>query len=204
MVPAAVVIAAAVVVAVSAGWDIAGWLGEVWKSLRSISLLYLVLALALQTLQTAVATAAGTGSCSTPTRTSRFPTSASSPAVELLRGASRSGARSRSLGRALARCRGTISAGCVFGRSSRYRPSRATSPRWIAALLLDGFDTSEGFGQLLLWTAPAIWGVVVAVVAAVRLDVAPSVLRSISAAVAAYTGGFLALLTSVAINGTGT
>jgi uncharacterized membrane protein YbhN (UPF0104 family) len=60
MIAVAVAIAT-VVVAVSAGWDIAGWLGEVWKSLTSISLLYLVLALALQTLQTAFAAAAWHG-----------------------------------------------------------------------------------------------------------------------------------------------
>lgn len=75
---------------------------------------------------------------------------------------------------------------------------------WVTALMLDGLDTSQGFGQALLWIAPAVWGVAVAVVAATRLDAVPSVLRGISAAVAAYVGGFLALLTSVAINGTGT
>jgi hypothetical protein len=75
---------------------------------------------------------------------------------------------------------------------------------WIAGVLLDGLDTSQGFGQALVWTAPAIWGVAVAIVAAVRLDVIPSVVRGIAAAVAAYAGGFLALLTWVAIDGTGT
>ena len=44
---------ATVVVAVAAGWDVAGWLREVWTSLTSISPLYLVPVLALQTLQTA-------------------------------------------------------------------------------------------------------------------------------------------------------
>jgi uncharacterized membrane protein YbhN (UPF0104 family) len=61
MAAAALVIAAVVVVAIAAGWDIAGWLGEVWKSLTSISLLYLVPALALQTLQTAFSAAAWHG-----------------------------------------------------------------------------------------------------------------------------------------------
>jgi hypothetical protein len=61
MVAAAVIIAAVAVIAVSAGWDVAGWLGEVWTSLTSISLVYLVPALALQTLQTAFAAAAWHG-----------------------------------------------------------------------------------------------------------------------------------------------
>ena len=61
MAAAAVVIAAVVVVAVAAGWDVAGWLGAVWKSLASISILYVVPALALQTLQTAFAAAAWHG-----------------------------------------------------------------------------------------------------------------------------------------------
>jgi uncharacterized membrane protein YbhN (UPF0104 family) len=61
MAAAALVIAAVVVAAVAAGWDIAGWLGEVWKSLTSISLRYLVPALALQTLQTAFSAAAWHG-----------------------------------------------------------------------------------------------------------------------------------------------
>jgi uncharacterized membrane protein YbhN (UPF0104 family) len=61
MVAAAGVIAAVVVVAVSAGWDVAGWVGQVWESLASISLLYLVPALALQTLQTAFSAAAWHG-----------------------------------------------------------------------------------------------------------------------------------------------
>jgi uncharacterized membrane protein YbhN (UPF0104 family) len=61
MVAAAVIIAAVAVIAVSAGWDVAGWLGQVWKSLTSISLVYLVPALALQTLQTAFAAAAWHG-----------------------------------------------------------------------------------------------------------------------------------------------
>lgn len=58
---AALVIAAVAVVAVAAGWDVAGWLDEVWKSLTSISPLYLVPALALQTLQTAFSAAAWHG-----------------------------------------------------------------------------------------------------------------------------------------------
>ena len=58
---AAVVIAAVVVAALAAGWDVTGWLGEVWKSLTSISLLYLVPALALQTLQTVFSAAAWHG-----------------------------------------------------------------------------------------------------------------------------------------------
>jgi uncharacterized membrane protein YbhN (UPF0104 family) len=61
MAAAAVFVAAVVVVAVSAGWDIAGWLDQVWKSLTSISPLYLVPALALQTLQTAFSAAAWHG-----------------------------------------------------------------------------------------------------------------------------------------------
>ena len=61
LIAAAVPIAAVAVAAVAAGWDVAGWLGEVWKSLTSISLLYLVPALALQTLQTAFAAAAWYG-----------------------------------------------------------------------------------------------------------------------------------------------
>jgi uncharacterized membrane protein YbhN (UPF0104 family) len=61
MAAAALVITAVVVAAVAAGWDIAGWLGEVWKSLTSISLRYLVPALALQTLQTAFSAAAWHG-----------------------------------------------------------------------------------------------------------------------------------------------
>jgi uncharacterized membrane protein YbhN (UPF0104 family) len=61
MAAAAVVIAAVVVVAVAAGWDVAGWLGEVWNSLTSVSLLFLVPALALQTLQTGFAAMAWYG-----------------------------------------------------------------------------------------------------------------------------------------------
>jgi uncharacterized membrane protein YbhN (UPF0104 family) len=52
---------ATVVVAVAAGWDVAGWLREVWTSLTSISPLYLVPVLALQTLQTAFGAAAWHG-----------------------------------------------------------------------------------------------------------------------------------------------
>ena len=54
-------LAVVVVAAVAAGWDVAGWLGAVWNSLTSISLVYLVPALALQTLQTAFAAAAWHG-----------------------------------------------------------------------------------------------------------------------------------------------
>jgi uncharacterized membrane protein YbhN (UPF0104 family) len=61
MAGAAVVIAAVAVAAVAAGWDVAGWLGGVWNSLTSISLLFLVPALALQTLQTAFSAAAWHG-----------------------------------------------------------------------------------------------------------------------------------------------
>jgi uncharacterized membrane protein YbhN (UPF0104 family) len=52
---------AVVAAAVAGGWDVAGWVGEVWTSLASISLLYLVPALALQTLQTAFSAAAWHG-----------------------------------------------------------------------------------------------------------------------------------------------
>jgi uncharacterized membrane protein YbhN (UPF0104 family) len=53
--------AAVVAAAVTAGWDVVGWLGEVWESLTSVSLFYLVPALLLQTLQTAFAAAAWHG-----------------------------------------------------------------------------------------------------------------------------------------------
>jgi uncharacterized membrane protein YbhN (UPF0104 family) len=61
MAGAVAIVAAVVVVAVAAGWDVAGWLGEVWKSLTSVSLLFLVPALALQTLQTGFAAMAWCG-----------------------------------------------------------------------------------------------------------------------------------------------
>jgi uncharacterized membrane protein YbhN (UPF0104 family) len=61
MAAALVVVAAVAVIAVAAGWDVAGWLGQVWTSLTSISPLAIVLALALQTLQTAFAAAAWYG-----------------------------------------------------------------------------------------------------------------------------------------------
>ena len=62
LLPALVVGAVAgVVVAVAAGWDYARWLDEVWTSLTSISLVYVVVALALQTLQTAFAALAWYG-----------------------------------------------------------------------------------------------------------------------------------------------
>ena len=44
-----------------AGWDVGAWLRAVWESLTSISLVYLVPALALQTLQTIFAAAAWHG-----------------------------------------------------------------------------------------------------------------------------------------------
>jgi uncharacterized membrane protein YbhN (UPF0104 family) len=61
MAGAAVIPTVVVVAAPAAGWDVAEWLGEVWTSLTSISLLYLVPALTLQTLQTAFSAAAWYG-----------------------------------------------------------------------------------------------------------------------------------------------
>jgi len=61
MAAAVVVVAAVAVIALVAGWDVTGWLGQVWKSLTSISPVYLVPALALQTLQTAFGAAAWYG-----------------------------------------------------------------------------------------------------------------------------------------------
>jgi hypothetical protein len=61
VVAAAVVVAAVLVAAISGGWDVAGWLREVWDALTSISLAYLVPALALQTLQTAFSALAWQG-----------------------------------------------------------------------------------------------------------------------------------------------
>lgn len=61
LVAAATVVAAVVVTAVAAGWDVATWLSAVWDSLTSISPVYLVAALALQTLQTVFAAAAWHG-----------------------------------------------------------------------------------------------------------------------------------------------
>ena len=61
LVAAAAVVAAVVVVAVAAGWDVMGWLGVVWDSLRSVSPVYLMAAIALQTLQTVFAAAAWHG-----------------------------------------------------------------------------------------------------------------------------------------------
>jgi uncharacterized membrane protein YbhN (UPF0104 family) len=58
---AGIVVTAVVVAAFAAGWDVAGWLGEVWESLTSVSLFYLVPALVLQTLQTAFSAAAWYG-----------------------------------------------------------------------------------------------------------------------------------------------
>jgi hypothetical protein len=77
---------------------------------------------------------------------------------------------------------------------------------YILGTLLDlgEVDTSQGFGQMLVWTAPAMWGVGVAVVTATRLDVVSSVVRGLFGALAAYAGGFLAVMTWVAIHGTGT
>jgi Lysylphosphatidylglycerol synthase TM region len=61
LVAAAAIVVTVVVVAVAAGWDVTAWLGSVWDSLKSISPIYLVAALALQTLQTAFAAAAWHG-----------------------------------------------------------------------------------------------------------------------------------------------
>jgi hypothetical protein len=61
LVAAAAVVAAVVVAAVAAGWDVAAWLSAVWDSLTSISPVYLVAALALQTLQPVFAAAAWHG-----------------------------------------------------------------------------------------------------------------------------------------------
>jgi uncharacterized membrane protein YbhN (UPF0104 family) len=61
IVVAAFATAAFVVGAVAAGWDAGAWLRAVWDSLSSVSLLYLVPALALQTLQTVFAAAAWHG-----------------------------------------------------------------------------------------------------------------------------------------------
>jgi uncharacterized membrane protein YbhN (UPF0104 family) len=58
---AVVVTAAVVVAAVSAGWDAGAWLRAAWDSFTSVSPVYLVLALALQTLQTAFSAAAWYG-----------------------------------------------------------------------------------------------------------------------------------------------
>lgn len=58
---AAVVVAAVVVAAVAAGWDAVAWLSAVWDSLTSISPVYVVPALVLQTLQTVFAAAAWHG-----------------------------------------------------------------------------------------------------------------------------------------------
>jgi hypothetical protein len=58
---AVVVVAVVIAAAIAAGWDVAGWLGEVWKSLTSVSLLFLVPALALLTLQTGFSAAAWHG-----------------------------------------------------------------------------------------------------------------------------------------------
>jgi hypothetical protein len=61
MAAAAVVVAAVAAAAIAGGWDVAGWLGEVWTSLASVSVLFLVPALALQTLQTGFAAMAWYG-----------------------------------------------------------------------------------------------------------------------------------------------
>lgn len=61
LVAAAAVVASVVVAAVAAGGDVAAWLSAVWDSLTSISPVYVVPALALQTLQTAFAAAAWHG-----------------------------------------------------------------------------------------------------------------------------------------------
>ena len=61
LVAAAAVVAAVVVAALAAGWDVVSWLSAVWDNLTSISPVYVVPALALQTLQTAFAAAAWHG-----------------------------------------------------------------------------------------------------------------------------------------------
>jgi uncharacterized membrane protein YbhN (UPF0104 family) len=61
MAGAVAVTSAVVIAAVAGGWDVGGWLRAVWESLGSVSLRYLVPALALQTLQTAFSAAAWYG-----------------------------------------------------------------------------------------------------------------------------------------------
>lgn len=61
LVAAAAAVASVVVAAVAAGWDVVAWLSAVWDSLTSISPVYVVPVLALQTLQTAFAAAAWHG-----------------------------------------------------------------------------------------------------------------------------------------------
>ena len=61
LIAAAVAVAAFAVAVVAAGWDIGVWLGDVWDSLTSISLVYLAAALLLKTLQTGFSAAAWYG-----------------------------------------------------------------------------------------------------------------------------------------------
>jgi uncharacterized membrane protein YbhN (UPF0104 family) len=58
---AALLPAAILVAAVAGGWDVAAWLEAVWRSLTSVSPVFLLAALALQTLQTALAALAWLG-----------------------------------------------------------------------------------------------------------------------------------------------
>ena len=81
LVAAAAVVGAVVVAALAAGWDVTGWLSAVWDSLTSISPVYLVAALALQTLQTAFAAAAWHGILRYAYPESEVRTAASLPAT---------------------------------------------------------------------------------------------------------------------------
>ena len=63
------------------GWDLVGWLEDVWDTITTISLGYLIAGIALITIQTtAAAFRPGTRSCATPTR-ARCAGSRSSPAT---------------------------------------------------------------------------------------------------------------------------
>lgn len=61
LIAAAVAVAAFAVAVVASGWDVGVWLGDVWDSLTSISLVYLAAALLLKTLQTGFSAAAWYG-----------------------------------------------------------------------------------------------------------------------------------------------
>jgi uncharacterized membrane protein YbhN (UPF0104 family) len=61
LIAASLAVAAFVVAAVAAGWDVPAWLADVWDSLTSISLAYLAAALFLKTLQTGFSAAAWYG-----------------------------------------------------------------------------------------------------------------------------------------------
>src|SRR5581483_10524396 len=61
MVASAVLVAAIAVAAVAAGWDVRGWLGASWAAFTAVSLVYVVPALALQTLGVLLAGAAWHG-----------------------------------------------------------------------------------------------------------------------------------------------